>query len=226
MPRATAVTRRLAVKADKVVDTVVLDHEDRHRRRIALTGEKGTEILLDLDKATVLNDGDALKLEDGSLVLVRAAPEKLVRITAHNPKRLMKVAWHIGNRHTPAEIGEEEIFIQADHVLEEMVRGLGAEVSAVERPFQPERGAYDQGGHGHQHGPDHAHQGHDHAHGAQQLAHGPAHGEPGHVHGPDCGHDHGHHDHGHHDHGHHDHDHGHASHDDHDHGHGHGHKHG
>ena len=132
--RATTVTRKLAVKADKVVDTVVLDHEDRHRRRIALTGEKGTDVLLDLEKATVLNDGDALKLEDGSLVLVKAAPEKLVRITAHNPKRLMKVAWHIGNRHTPAEIGEEEIFIQADHVLEEMVRGLGAEVTAVERP--------------------------------------------------------------------------------------------
>jgi urease accessory protein len=210
MPRATAVTRRLAVKADKVVDAVVLDHEDRHRRRIALTGEKGTQVLMDLEKATVLNDGDALKLEDGSLVLVKAAPEKLVRITAHNPKRLMKVAWHIGNRHTPAEIGEEEIFILADHVLEEMVRGLGAEVTAVERPFQPERGAYDQGGHGHQHahgahdhGHDHGH-GHDdhgHAHG-HEHGHAPAHGEPGHVHGPDCGHDHAHHDHDHHGHGH------------------------
>jgi urease accessory protein len=184
MPRATTVTRKLAVKADKVVDSVVLDHEDRHRRRIALTGEKGLEVLLDLEKATVLNDGDALKLEDGSLVLVTAAPEKLVRITAHNPKRLVKVAWHIGNRHTPAEIGEEEIFIQADHVLEEMVRGLGAEVTSVERPFQPERGAYDQGGHGHDHG--HHHHGHDHG----KHAHG-AHG-----HGHDD-HDHGHHGHGH-----------------------------
>jgi urease accessory protein len=209
MSRATAVTRKLAVKADKVVDTVVLDHEDRHRRRIALTGEKGIEVLMDLEKATVLNDGDALKLEDGSLVLVKAAPEKLVRITAHNPKRLMKVAWHIGNRHTPAEIGEEEIFIQADHVLEEMVRGLGAEVSAVERAFQPERGAYDQGGHGHHHGHghdhDHGHHDHDHAHHHDHHGHGHhhdhghahAHGEPGHVHGPDCGHDHDHHDHGH-----------------------------
>lgn len=213
MPRATAVTRKLAVKADKVVDSVVLDHEDRHRRRIALTGEKGTEVLLDLEKATVLHNGDALKLEDGSLVLVKAAPEKLVRITAHNPKRLVKVAWHIGNRHTPAEIGEEEIFIQADHVLEEMVRGLGAEVAAVERPFQPERGAYEQGGHGHahDHGHDHKHEHHgDDHHG---HSHAPAHGEPGHVHGPDCGHDHGHHEHDHHEH-------------DHGTGHGHGHKHG
>ena len=193
MPRATAVTRKLAVKADKVVDSVVLDHEDRHRRRIVLTGEKGLDVLLDLEKATVLNDGDALKLEDGSLVLVKAAPEKLLRITAHNPKRLMKVAWHIGNRHTPAEIGEDEIFIQADHVLEEMVRGLGAEVdrrrAAVPararslRPGRPRRR--------HDHG--HAHHGHDHDdhhHGHSHHAHAPAHGEPGHVHGPDCGHDH------------------------------------
>jgi urease accessory protein len=216
MPRATAVTRKLAVKADKIVDSVVLDHEDRHRRRIALKGERGLEVLLDLEKATVLADGDALKLEDGSLVLVKAAPEKLLRITAHNPKRLVKVAWHIGNRHTPAEIGEEEIFILADHVLEEMVRGLGAEVSAVERPFQPERGAYDQGGHAHDHAHDHKgqdHKGHDH------HAHEHAHGEPVHVHGPGCGHDHSHagHDHQHHDHDQHDHDH--------DRG-GHGHKHG
>lgn len=204
MPRATAVTRRLAVKADKVIDSVVLDHEDRHRRRIALTGQKGTQVLLDLEKAAVLHDGDALKLEDGSLVLVKAAPEKLLRITAHNPKRLVRVAWHIGNRHTPAEIGEEEIFIQQDHVLEEMVRGLGAEVTAVERPFQPERGAYDQGGHERRHGHNHDHGQHDHDHG---HARAPAHGEPGHVHGADCAHDH-------------DHQHGHG------HGHGRGHKHG
>ena len=236
--RATTVTRKLAVKADRVVDTVTLDHEDRHRRRIALTGEKGTEVLLDLEKATVLHDGDALKLEDGSLVLVKAAPETLLRITAHNPKRLMKVAWHIGNRHTPAEIGEDEIFILADHVLEEMVRGLGAEVAKVERPFQPERGAYDQGGHGHHDHGHHDHGGHghashhdhgthdhghaqahaeSHAHGSQSQAsshshshsHAHAHAGEAHVHGPGCGHDHDHHD-----------DHGH------DHHHGPGHKHG
>ncbi|WP_196240282.1 urease accessory protein UreE [Alsobacter soli] len=185
MLRAAAVVRKPAVKADRVVDAVTLDHEGRHRRRVALTGEKGTEFLLDLEKASVLNDGDALKLEDGSLVLVKAAPQKLIEIRAGNPKRLMRLAWHIGNRHTPAEIGEDAIWIEDDHVLVEMVRGLGAEVAAVERPFQPERGAYE-GGHAH------AHHAHDHGHGHE---HGHAQGES-----CGCGHDHSHehaHDHAH-----------------------------
>ncbi len=101
MIRAAAITRKPAVKADRVVDTVVLDHEARHRRRLVLTGEKGLEFLLDLEKATVLNDGDAAKLEDGRLVLIKAAPQALLAISANSPERLLKLAWHIGNRHTP-----------------------------------------------------------------------------------------------------------------------------
>jgi len=249
MLRATAVVRKPAVKADRVVDTVVLDHEGRHRRRLSLTGAAGLAFLMDLEKATVLNHGDALKLEDGRLVGVVAAPQRLLEVRAENPLRLLRVAWHIGNRHTPAEITADAIYIEEDHVLAEMVRGQGCSVVAVERPFQPEKGAYDQGGHGHHHGHGHHdHDHHDHGHGAHD------HHAAGHVHGPDCGHDHGdhaHHDHAHHDHGHaahgqqvaageaahvhgpgcgHDHDHGHAhdhAHDPHPgHAHGHGHKHG
>src|SRR5690606_879374 len=154
---------------------------------------------LDLDKATVLDDGDALKLEDGRLVAVRAAPEKLLEIRAESPVRLLKVAWHIGNRHTPAEITADAIYIADDHVLAEMVRGLGCAVARVERPFRPERGAYDHGGHDHGHG--HSH-GHDHSHG---HAHDHAHHHHDHEHGAcGCDHDHDHHGHGqhHHDHGH------------------------
>lgn len=223
MLRATTVIRKAAVKQDKVVETLTLDHEDRNRRRIALKGDGGREILLDLDKATVLNDGDAVKLEDGGLVLIKAAAQSLLEIRAENPLRLMRVAWHIGNRHTPAEITAEAIYIENDHVLAEMIRGQGCAMNEVERPFQPERGAYD-------HGHDHAHDaccGHDHGH----DHHGHDHHAHDHAH---AGHDHDH-GHAHHDHGHHAHEHGascgcghdhHHDHDEHGHKHEHGHHHG
>ncbi|MBY0612751.1 MAG: urease accessory protein UreE [Beijerinckiaceae bacterium] len=148
MLRASSIVRKPAVRPERVVDRIVLDHDARHRRRIALTGTGGIDVLLDLDKATVLKAGDALKLADGRLVLVEAAPEKLLEIRTENRLRLMRLAWHIGNRHTPAELTEEAIYIAYDHVLEEMVRGLGATTAIVERPFEPEGGAYD----GHAHG--------------------------------------------------------------------------
>lgn len=214
MQRAVSVVRKPAVKADKVVATVVLDHEARHRRRVVLTPANGAPFLLDLDKAAVLNDGDALKLEDGSLIAVKAAEQKLVEITAATAKRLMRIAWHIGNRHTPAEIGEEAVWIEPDHVLVEMVRGLGAQTREVTRAFQPERGAYEaaqEHGHAHHGHHHHAHDescgcGHDHGH-----DHGHAHARHEHVHGEGCGHDHAHehHAHEHHAHGHaHEHAHG------------------
>jgi urease accessory protein len=200
MLRATAVVRKAAVKADRVADTVVLDHDGRHRRRVALRGEGGLDFLLDLDKAAALADGDAVRLEDGRLVEVRAAPQALLEIRAENPLRLMRVAWHIGNRHTPAEIGVDAIWIEDDHVLAEMVRGQGCTATPVRRPFRPERGAYepdcghDHGDahHAHHHGrnPDDApHHHDDHARHHDDAGHGD------HEHGPGCGH-HGHkHDH-------------------------------
>jgi urease accessory protein len=204
MLRATSVLRKAAVRADRVIETLTLDHEDRGRRRLALKGDGGLDILLDLDKPTALNDGDAVKLEDGRLVLIRAAPQSLLEIRADNPLRLMRVAWHIGNRHTPAEITADALYIENDHVLAEMVRGQGCAMAVVERPFQPERGAYDHGHANcdhpsHDHGShahhDHAHHGHDHA--GHDHAHTHSHAEAhahSHVHGDDCGcgHDHGH----------------------------------
>lgn len=149
MQRATSILRKPAVKAERVIDRIVLASDDRHRRRISLTAEGGTRLLLDLDQPTVLKAGDALRLEDGSLIVVEAAPERLLRITSDNPLRLMRLAWHIGNRHTPAELAGDAIFIAYDHVLEEMVRGLGGRTEIVMRPFEPEGGAY----------ADHAHHG-------------------------------------------------------------------
>ncbi|HEX8167744.1 MAG TPA: urease accessory protein UreE [Beijerinckiaceae bacterium] len=198
MLRATAVVRKAAVKPEKVADTVVLDHEGRHRRRVALRGEGGLDFLLDLDKAVALDDGDAVRLEDGRLVQVRAAPQKLLEIRAENPLRLMRVAWHIGNRHTPAEIGTDAIFIEDDHVLAEMVRGQGCTAAPVERPFRPERGAYDTCGHDHghhHHGHGHHHHAHDDAHHRDDEVH---HDDPAHhEHGPGCGHAHHGHEHKH-----------------------------
>src|SRR5215212_9922764 len=102
MLRATTIVRKPAVKADRIVDTVTLDHEGRNRRRIALKGDHGLDFRLDLDKATALNDGDAVKLEDGRLVQVKAAAQRLLEVKAENPLRLLRVAYHVGNLHTPA----------------------------------------------------------------------------------------------------------------------------
>lgn len=159
MIRATRVIRRDRLAGGEVVDRIVLDSGDRHRRRMAMRGVGGTAFLLDLPAATVLEDGDALVLADGRLVWVEAAPEALLEIRAPSPLALKRLIWHIGNRHIPAEIGEEAVFIAFDHVLAEMVRGLGGSAEPVTRPFRPEGGAYAEG---HAHG--HAHDGHHHHH--------------------------------------------------------------
>ncbi len=148
MLRATSIVRKPAVKAEHVSDSVTLDHERRHCRRIALKSDAGVRFLLDLEKACVLDDGDALGLEDGRLVLVKAAAQRLLEIRAENPLRLLRVVWHVGNRHTPAEITADAVYIEDDHVLAAMVRAQGCSVLSVLRPFRPERGAY-HGGHAH-----------------------------------------------------------------------------
>ncbi len=203
MIRATQV-RPPGSWTEATADTVVLGFDDRHRRRMAMTGTRGLEFLLDLKEAVALRGGDALVLEDGRLVEVVAAPEPLVEIRGTDPHHLVRVAWHLGNRHLPTQIVGKGLRIRRDHVIEEMVRGLGARVVAIEAPFDPEGGAYSGGGHA--------------AHGHDDHGHGD------HKHG---GHDHKHHDHGHAHHGddHKNHDHGHGKHD-HDHPHGHSHAHG
>src|SRR6201992_3972940 len=154
-------------------DTVVLDFDDRHRRRMAMTGTRGLEFLLDLENAVALRGGDALVLEDGRLIEVVAAPEPLVEIRGVDPRSLVRVAWHLGNRHLPTQIVAEGLRIRRDHVIESMVKGLGARVIEIEAPFDPEGGAYAGGGHGHaadDHHHDHA--SHDHGGHHQHDEHG------------------------------------------------------
>jgi urease accessory protein len=139
-------------------DTVTLAFDDRFRRRLRLVGDQGTEFLLDLAEAAVLRHGDGLKLEGGGVIAVRAADEDLIEITGAN---LARIAWHIGNRHLPAEIGLARILIRDDHVIVDMLKGLGAQVRRMRAPFNPEGGAYGQ--HNHDPGHPHAH-GHDHDH--------------------------------------------------------------
>jgi len=143
------------------IDQITLDAHERHRRRVVLNGERGTRFLLDLPQAVALHDGDGLMLEDGAMVRVVGRPEPLIEVAAADVHALARLAWHIGNRHVDVEIVGDRLRIRRDHVIEEMLRGLGARLSPVEAAFNPERGAYD-----HHHSHDHAHgHGHDHQYG-------------------------------------------------------------
>ena len=143
-------------------DSVVLDYDDRYRRRIAMTGVRGLDFLLDLPEAVMLRAGDGLALDDGRIVEVVAAPESLVEIRAADAAALTRIAWHLGNRHLPTELMRKSLRIRRDPVIEEMARGLGGVVVAIEAPFNPEGGAYVRSGaHGHEHDHGHGH-GHDH----------------------------------------------------------------
>jgi urease accessory protein len=131
------------------VDRVVLDAADRHRRRTVLTGESGTKVLLDLPRAKLLGDGDGLVLDDGAIVLMSGAPEALIEVSAHNSLATARLAWHLGNRHTDVQIVGGKLRIRRDHVLEDMLRGLGAHLTPLEAPFDPEQGApHAEHGHG------------------------------------------------------------------------------
>jgi urease accessory protein len=150
-------------------DTVVLDFDDRHRRRMAMTGTRGLEFLLDLENAVALRGGDALVLDDGRLIEVVAAPEPLLEIRGIDPQHLVRLGWHLGNRHLPTQIMPKGLRIRRDHVIEAMVRGLGARVVEIEAPFDPEGGAYahavhDHAPHDHDHGDHHHHVDHHHHH--------------------------------------------------------------
>src|SRR5258707_1330122 len=180
-------------------DTVVLDFDDRHRRRMAMTGTRGLEFLLDLENAVALRGGDALVLEDGRKIEVVAAAEPLVEIRGADPLHLVRVAWHLGNRHLPTQIMAKGLRIRRDHVIEAMVQGLGARIVEIEAPFDPEGGAYASGP---AHAPEaavHSRTGHDHAshdHATHDHHHDHGHDHHGHIHDEHCDHDHSHaHDH-------------------------------
>jgi urease accessory protein len=138
------------------IDSVLIDFDRRHRRRIALRTENGADVLLDLPHAVRLRDGDGLPIDNG-IIRVTAQPEPLLEIHAHDDGELVRIAWHLGNRHLPVQLLGDRIRIRADHVIAEMVEGLGGHVDEIEAPFDPEPGAYAAGGGGHHHHGDHDH---------------------------------------------------------------------
>ncbi|MDB5831720.1 MAG: ureE [Caballeronia sp.] len=213
---------KLAAPLIKRAPTLTLPFDDRCKSRLAATLDNGEEVALVLPRGTVLRDGDMLVADDGALVRVIAAAQDVLVVHAHDVPTLTRAAYHLGNRHTPVEVGAEHLKLEADPVLEDMLKRLGAHVEHATLPFQPETGAY---GGGHRHGHDETFvedyalaqkvfdEHHGHAHGDHsQCAHGhashDAHDHAAHAHGQ--GHDHG--------------DHSQCSHEGHDHDHGHAHR--
>lgn len=164
MRRASTIKPAGTWNAAEAIDEVVLDADDRHRRRLVLTGQRGAALLLDLPQATMLRDGDGLVLDDGGIVRVVGRPEALVEIAAASGHDLARLAWHLGNRHTDVQVIGDRLRIRRDHVLEDMLVRLGARLTPIEAPFDPEHGAYDDHGHHHNHG------GHGHHHGGGHAA--------------------------------------------------------
>lgn len=152
MLRAAQVERAGRWPSVEARGTVTLAYDERHRRRLRLVTDAGEPFLLDLPRADVLEEGDGLALSDGSWLRVKAAPEALIEVTAASPGLLLRLAWHLGNRHLPAQIEPQRILIRDDHVIAAMLEGLGAALRRVEAPFSPERGAYHgEREHGHDH---------------------------------------------------------------------------
>lgn len=159
--------------ASATTDSARLDHDHRSRRRMVIETTGGRRVLLDEQRPVHLRDGAVLRLADGTGVLVEAEPEQLHEIHAHSSAELVRIAWHLGNRHLPTQLlpGPDggTIRIRHDHVIAAMVEGLGGHVHAISAPFDPEGGAYAEGTAGHHHGHHHHDHAHDHEH---EHAHG------------------------------------------------------
>ena len=194
MPQGRGLARVLVQRAS----TITLDWDVRQKSRFDATDSQGRSLGIFLPRGTVVRGGDVLVAEDGSLILVKAAPQAVLRITAcaqhGSPFDLTRAAYHLGNRHVPIELQADHLKIEPDHVLADMLRAMHMTVVSVDEPFEPENGAYGEHGghghvntHGHEHSHDHGHA-HSHEHG-QEHGHGHGHGH-GHWHGPDCKHEH------------------------------------
>ena len=151
MRRAIAVHTRGYWPDEAAVDRVTLPFLDRHRRRIRLVTDSGTPFLLDLVRAQHLTEGDGLELDNGSYIRVAAAAEPVIEIAADSPSDLLRIAWHIGNRHLSLEVADGRLRLRADHVIAAMVEGLGGHITWCEAPFDPEIGAYAGAAHSHEH---------------------------------------------------------------------------
>ena len=144
--------------ANKIIDhtheidgTITLDETARHRRRIKLNSDNDIAFLLDLPEARLLRHGQGIVLDDGRVIEVRAKAENLMEVRASNQKHLLTLAWQIGNRHLAAQIEPTRILVRQDHVIKQMLEGLGATVTDTQEPFDPEGGAYGDTHHGHSH---------------------------------------------------------------------------
>jgi urease accessory protein len=142
MRRAIAVHRRGHWPEERILDTVTLAYLDRHRRRIRLVADSGEIFLLDLSRAHHLADSDGLELDGGGFIRVRAAAGPVLEIEAEDHAALLRIAWHLGNRHLPLQVVDDRVRIRADHVIAEMVTHLGGRLIARDAPFDPETGAY------------------------------------------------------------------------------------
>lgn len=167
LPHASKVLLAHVAGARPATDTIALVHDERHVRRKVLTAGSGRKVFVDLAAPVHLADGDRLVLDDGSEIAVVAAPEELMEVAAQDAVQLAQLAWHIGNRHLAAQIEEKRLLLLRDHVIRDMLAGLGAHVRDVVEPFQPVFGAYAGHDHGHHH--HHGHDHHDHGHGERDA---------------------------------------------------------
>lgn len=174
MLRATEIIKADAGFSGVIEDRVTLDFDSRRRRRMKLTADSGMDFLLDLDKVQTLREGDILRLENGQGISVSAANEAVLDVMADDAAHLVRIAWHLGNRHLPTQLMDDRLRIRQDHVIEHMLETkLGAKLFRLEAPFNPEGGAYGHGetlghDHGHSHESAHEHEppsGHGHSHG-------------------------------------------------------------
>ena len=148
MPADPVFCHELAAPDAVVTDVLELSFEARERSRLRATLPSGREVGIDLPVGTVLHHGSKLSLQDGRVVAIEAAEEDLLEVRATSADGLVRIAYHVGNRHVPIQIGDAWLRILPDHVLQAMVQGLGGRVAHVTGRFQPESGAY---GHSHVH---------------------------------------------------------------------------
>jgi urease accessory protein len=161
MPRALSVLKPGDRNGRPLADTVILDFAQRSMAKVTVTSVKGVTIDIDLHRPARLRTDDLLLLDDGGLVEVVAAPEPLIEARAADLPALARLAWHLGDRHVPAQMLANRIRARRDDAVEALLRTLGAKVAMIEAPFEPEGGAYESHAHGHDHEHDHDHD-HDH----------------------------------------------------------------
>ncbi len=165
MPRAIRILSPAERAGRPVSDTVILDYAQRSAQKVAVAGLKGGRFEIDLANPARLRTDDVLVLDDGNLIEVVAAPEPLIEARAADLSQLARLAWHLGDRHVPAQLFANRIRVRAEPGIEQLLKALGARLVRIEAPFEPEGGAYEAAhGHEHEHDHDHDHHGHDHHH--------------------------------------------------------------